>query len=182
MAKTAVNTLIDCITKHSRRRFFEQGFYSWYRLGTVMSVAEDNLTCKVDCGNIVIDKVKLCLKDADDTIIVKPATNSLVIIEDISGGKQEEYRLLQAQTIEDVIINNLVINGGNNNGLVKIEELNKKLMELESNLNSHTHSGTFSGTIGGATATGDLTVLASTINSNKFSSDFSAFEDNKIKH
>ena len=140
MAKNTANILIDCITKHSRRKFFEQGFYAWYRLGTVLSVASDNLTCKVDCGNIIIDNVKLCLKDAYDTIIVKPAQNSLVIIEDISGGKQEEYRLLQTQTIEDIIVNNLIINGGNNYGLVKIEELQKKLNDFEKKFNQHTHS------------------------------------------
>lgn len=140
MAKNTANILIDCITKHSRRKFFEQGFYAWYRLGTVLSVASDNLTCKVDCGNIIIDNVKLCLKDADDTIIVKPAQNSIVIIEDISGGKQQEYRLLQTQTIEDIIVNNLIINSGENYGLVKIEKLQKKLNDFEKKFNQHTHS------------------------------------------
>ncbi len=195
MAKNTANILIDCITKHSRRKFFEQGFYAWYRLGTVLSVASDNLTCKVDCGNIIIDNVKLCLKDADDTIIVKPAQNSIVIIEDISGGKQQEYRLLQTQKIEDIIINNLIINSGKNYGLVKIEELQKKLNDFEKKFNQHTHSllpmvagtipvtgGTMqngvpvSGTMGASSTTG-----ISTNFQNQVSHPYD-YENEKIKH
>lgn len=66
-----------------------------------------------------------------NTIIAKPKVGSLVLVADISEGKMRDLVvLLQEETDE------IVINGGELGGLIKIEELTKRLNAIEKDLNN----------------------------------------------
>jgi hypothetical protein len=58
-------------------------------------------------------------------------------------------------------VDTITINGGKLGGLIKIEELTKKINDLVSWCKNHTHSNAnFSGTISGNAAEGTLTIPA----------------------
>lgn len=72
-------------------------------------------------------------------------------------------------------------NGGENGGLVKIQELTDKINELVEWCKNHTHANaTFAGTIGGATASGNLTVPAPSEPPKEMNKD--DYENTKITH
>ena len=96
----------------------------------------------------------------------------------------------EIEQIEEIKIDcdSIIFNDGNK-GLVKIKELDGRLQQLEDNLNGHTHTFIKAGTTPSATVTvGSATLPVSgsapaiTQKSNVFSSDYSGYENPKIKH
>ena len=116
-------------------------------------------------------------------MVIVPETGSMVLITSIDG---RCWFVSQCSKVEKITIDaidnpdGIVINGGNNYGLIKIEKLTQKLNELVRAFNHHTHTGTFSGTIGGSDATGSI----ETITVIPFASNFdkSYYEDTKVTH
>jgi hypothetical protein len=181
--------LVEGIEKHSRRRFFEIAFERFFRIGKAQNISET--TCDVDCGNITITGVKLSVLGNDDALIVKPKNDSLVLIQDISGGNQMSYMLVKSFKIDKITLNvdkeivingkKIVINDGENDGLVKIRKLEQNLDNIKSYLNTlNTAIATgLSGTVGDAGATAastfEIKMLSTILN-------FENMENEKIKH
>ena len=115
------------------------------------------------------------------TMIIKPAVGSTVLAADLSGGKMRDLVVLMVEKAETVIFN-----GGKLGGLIKIEDLTKKLNDLTDKVNalvdafnSHTHvvntTGTAAAQSGSAAAPTSQTQKAA-----KF--DKTDYEDQTIKH
>ena len=154
--------------------------------GKVKSV--DGETCTVSIGDLTLTDVRLrsVINGEDSKLLITPAEDSYVTIIDLSGDLRETevigYSQIEAIDIDtsgDITVNcrgNIVINGGSNDGLVKINELTRKLNQLVQQFNAHTH---FVETAGSAAAqTGTTQVpgsLAQTFNK-------SDYEDTKVKH
>ncbi|MDD4395694.1 MAG: hypothetical protein PHQ33_07400 [Bacteroidales bacterium] len=101
-------------------------------------------------------------------LVIAPKVNSYVLITDIDGDK---WFVSQFSEIDKITIdceNDIVINGGNNAGMVKISELTQKLNALVNSYNSHTH------TIPDGSS-GTTSHIASTFNK-------SDYENTKITH
>ena len=112
-----------------------------------------------------------------NTIIAKPKVGSLVLVADISEGKMRDLIvLLQEETDE------IVINGGELGGLVKIEELTEKINTIEKDLNNVKNA--FKQWVvapndgGAALKTATATWASQTIQETKKSD----IEDDKIRH
>jgi hypothetical protein len=124
-------------------------------------------------------------------IVITPKIDSDVSVTTTNG---YDWFVSQYSEIEKITVDaedTIIINGGTNEGLIKIKELTERLKNLESAFNSHTHSlppmtaGTFPvtalspvppGYVG--LATGDIGLNKST----EFQSGYSSYENKKIKH
>lgn len=118
-----------------------------FRLMEVESV-NGNL-CDAKIGDLVIPNIRLSstLDGTDKGIIITPAIGSVILVADLSNGELRELAVMGYSEVESVKINigdsqlnitdNLIeLNGGSNNGLVKIAELVKKLNNLENDINA----------------------------------------------
>ncbi|MBR4199232.1 MAG: hypothetical protein IKQ94_10735 [Bacteroidales bacterium] len=122
---------------------------------TVQRIADD----------MVIDEVKLNATCTDGRgIIISPAVGSIVLITSIDG---VQWFVSMFDEIDSIIIN-----GGQNNGLVNINDLTDKLNALVNAFNSHTHEVR----VGGSAGTASQIVARAT----QFNA--SDYEDTKIKH
>lgn len=76
----------------------------------------------------------------------------------------------------------IVINGGKNNGLIKINDLTAKINELVNTFNGHTHQiPSFTGTLSGTAVTAaEVPLSAPTSNANCLNKQ--DYEDTKVKH
>lgn len=109
-----------------------------------------------------------------NTIIAKPKVGSLVLVADISEGKMRDLIvLLQEETDE------IVINGGELGGLVKIEELKKQLETMSQRIDGIISALQNCGadTYGGALLAGIIAALPQGAKE-----DFSDIEDEKFRH
>ena len=159
--------------------------------GKVESVSGE--TCTVSIGDLRLTDVRLrsVINGEDSKLLITPATDSYVTIIDLSGELRETevigYSQIEAIDIDtsgDITVNcrgNIVINGGSNDGLVKINELTRKLNQLVQQFNAHTH--TVTGTAGAPPA-GPLPVTATAaaplITVPYF--DKTQYENPKVKH
>ena len=181
------------IVENIRKIVGDRGFDT--HLCVVESVNSDKASCTVK--RVIDEKI---ISDVyinssmlnDEGIVITPAKDSLVLVTRIDHlqsfvslySKIDKIHINPKKKDEEIEI---VINGGTNDGLVKIKELTDKLKELESKFNNHIHSNAeFSGTmtVGAATnpITGILTVPTTKNTSNEFQSGYSSFENDKIKH
>ena len=124
--------------------------------GKVESVSGE--TCTVSIGDLRLTDVRLrsVVNSEQSRLLITPKQGSYVTLIDLSGELREleviGYSQIEAIDIEtsgDIKINckgNIVINGGHNDGLVKINELTRKLNQLVQQFNAHTH--TVTGTAG----------------------------------
>ena len=118
--------------------------------GKVKSV--DGETCTVSIGDLTLTDVRLrsVINGEDSKLLITPADNSYVTIIDLSGDLRETevigYSQIKAIDIQgtDVDPVKVTINGGDNKGLVKIDELTQKLNQLVDEFNAHTHKVTVS--------------------------------------
>ena len=147
---------------------------------TVKSIEKATCTVVRVLDDLEIPGVRLnCHSTENSGIVVTPKVDSYVLVTSIDG---HSHFVSQCGEVEKITIDcetEIVINGGNNDGLIKIKELTDKLNGLVKTFNSHTHSGSFEGTIGGAPATGTLTLTNATTASSFRQSDY---EDAKVKH
>lgn len=118
--------------------------------GKVESVGDE--TCTIIVGDLKLTDVRLrsVVNGESSKLLIKPAKDSYVTIIDLSGELRETevigYSQIEAIDIDtsgDITVNcrgNIVINGGSNDGLVKINELTQKLNQLVRQFNAHTHT------------------------------------------
>jgi len=144
---------------------------------TVKSV--DGATCTVVrvLDDLEIPDVRLnCHSTKDSGIVITPKKDSYVLVTSIDG---LNFFVSQCSEVEKITIDcngDIIINGGNNDGIIKIKELTQKLNNLVNTFNSHTHQVSTSGTA--ATQTG--TAAAVTAKASKFNQ--SDYEDTKVTH
>ncbi len=154
--------------------------------GVVLFTAEvdsvEDESCTVKIGTLELTDVRLraVLNSESDKIVVTPKRGSRVLVADMSGGSYIDLVVLSYSEIEKVEVaieqttytidkDGIVMNGGNNGGLINIQELTDKLNDLITAFNTHTHGVQ---SFGNSSATG---TLAKAFNA-------SDYEDTKVKH
>lgn len=109
-------------------------------IGEVVSVESETCTVRV-AGRVTVGDVRLNAS-ADGNggnILVKPAVGSMVLMADLSGGDLRELVVTAWSEIDTVTVKfkgDVVLNGGENEGIVKVIELTKKLNAIEKDINS----------------------------------------------
>lgn len=153
-------------------------------LATVDSVDKKSRTIKCTTYNddSLIEVQMQSVVDGDDGVLIVPEVGSDVILGFLD--KNNSFVILYSK-IDEVLIdvkNNIVINGGKNEGLVKIKELTAKLNDLIDSYNMfvatynlHTHQ---------ITMVDGVQVVNATTNSGSSAKLFnkSDYENEKIKH
>lgn len=92
-------------------------------------VAEvQDMTVSVEYLGVRLDGVRLSAggSGSADTVVCRPRVGSMVLVADVSEGEKRDLVVLLEEETEEVIIN-----GGELGGLVKIEELRKSLDSLK---------------------------------------------------
>ena len=121
---------------------------AWIFVAEVASV-EDDTTCTVRLGSgLELKDVRLraVVNDEKTGILITPTVGSHVLVADFSGGQLTDMAVLQYSQVDKV-----TLNGGDLKGLVKIEELTKKLNNLVNWCKNHVHSGVITAVSGGVT-------------------------------
>ncbi len=148
--------------------------------GTVTSVDKEANTCKVERDNLPeLFKVRLnaITSPGSNCVVIYPKVGSDVLVLLVENNPTDGY-LLTASEIDQVIIN-----GGSNGGLVIVDGLVSKINELVTKFNEHTHSdvivevtgGSGSPAVGVPGTSGTTTTEADELVS-------SDFENTAIKH
>lgn len=172
---------IDDLVKAMKRTAEDFSGSAQLRLATCTSVDWDERTMEADgvADNLPYYGVMLGLGFID----VKPALGSLCLI-GILEGKEAYSFLINCEQVEEVEMNmeRLKINGGENNGLVKVSELVEKLNTIESDLN--TIKGAFNSWVpvpqdGGSSL---KSAVASWANSSLQETEQKDIENDKITH
>lgn len=135
----------------------------------------DGATCTVTrvLDGLEIADVRLnCHITENEGIVVTPKVNSFVLVTNIDG---RQHFVSQCSEVEKITIDcngDIIINGGNNDGIIKIKELTNKLNALVQKFNTHTHPA----------ALGTATVAVSPTTSPASNFNKSDYEDIKVKH
>lgn len=143
----------------------------------VKSVERDT-TCTVDLDGLTVSDVRLraVVNGETSKILVTPKTGSHVLVADLSGDLSQLAVVVYSEVEKiEVDADNIVFNGGDNKGLIKIEKLTQKLNDLVRTFNNHTHQVD---TTGGPTAQSGTTAIPSP--ASEFDKSF--YEDTKITH
>ncbi len=151
----------------------------------IAQVVEVNgATCKVARlgDNMIINNVRLNeLSDETTGIVIRPKTDSCVLIAVIDDFNYYVSLYSEIDSV-DIQCDKITINGGDNGGLINIEELKKQLNKMTKRIDgimSAIENSTTNPQDGGATyKTGMISVLQSITDKE----DFTNMEDDKIKH
>ena len=109
-------------------------------MGKVESVGDETCSVKI-ADRIVINDVRLnASADGNaDNILIKPKVDSMVLMADLSGGELRSLVVISFSALESMTVKfegEVVINGGENEGLVKVVELTEKLNAIENDINN----------------------------------------------
>lgn len=109
-------------------------------MGKVESVGDETCSVKI-ADRIVINDVRLnASADGNaDNILIKPKVGSMVLMADLSGGELRSLVVISFSALESMTVKfegEVVINGGENEGLVKVVELAEKLNAIEKDINT----------------------------------------------
>ena len=109
-------------------------------MGKVESVGDETCSVKI-ADRIVINDVRLnASADGNaDNILIKPKVGSMVMMADLSGGELRSLVVISFSALESMTVKfegEVVINGGENEGLVKVKELTEKLNAIENDINN----------------------------------------------
>ena len=147
---------------------------------------ESDTTCTVELDGLTVSDVRLraVVNSETSKILVTPKTGSYVLVADLSGDLSQlaVVGYSEVEKIEVDANDEIVFNGGENHGLVKIKELTDRLNNLVDAFNQHTHTGEFEGTIGEAAATGSISTIPTTQQHPHFNYETDDYEDTKITH
>lgn len=136
--------------------------------GEIISVDKTEMTCEVSFGDEDSVVASLVCGDKKKGIVQVPKVGSNVVV------------MFYSPTVAFVVmvdeVDEILINGGENGGLVKIDELTEKINELIDAFNQHTHSVATTGSAAAQSGTAAVIV-------NSFTKlDKSSYEDKTIKH
>ena len=109
-------------------------------MGRVESVGEETCSVKI-ADRIVINDVRLnASADGNaDNILIKPTVGSMVMMADLSGGELRSLVVISFSALESMTVKfegDVVINDGENEGMVKVVKLTEKLNAIEEDINS----------------------------------------------
>lgn len=109
-------------------------------MGKVESVGDETCSVKI-ADRLVINDVRLnASADGNaDNILIKPKVGSMVMMADLSGGELRSLVVISFSALDTMTVmfdGEVVINGGENEGLVKVVELTKKLNAIEDKINA----------------------------------------------
>ena len=109
-------------------------------MGKVESVGDETCSVKI-ADRIVINDVRLnASADGNaDNILIKPKVGSMVLMADLSGGELRSLVVISFSALDSMTMKfdgEVVINGGENEGLVKVKELTDKLNAIENDINN----------------------------------------------
>lgn len=163
-------------------------------IAKVVSVDGDVCTCELDGLQVSDVRLRAVLNGKSERILITPKKDSYVLVYDMSIGLMRDFVVVSYSEIEKVNIEigetsievkdgKICINGGENDGLVKIAELTNKLNELVNAFNNHTHSGVITEVSGGsgAPAVGTPGNTGAPVSTAKtFTKD--DYEDTKVTH
>lgn len=106
--------------------------------GEVKSVEGE--TCTVLIGELEVPDVLLTPADdgKEGKLIITPKTGSMVTVADLSGGELRHLSVVQWGEVEKITLtaDSIELNGGENGGLVNIQDLTDKLNNIEKDINS----------------------------------------------
>lgn len=156
-----------------------QGKEMWVCQGIVKAV--DGTTCTCEIGDMTLDGIRLraSMTDRDRQMLIVPKTDSAVTLGCLRGDLSQLV-VLQVDEIE-----NIIINGGELGGLIKIQELTDKINELVDKFNSHTHTlatGTVNVTGSPTAQTNAAPISVPAITSKASKLNKGDYEDETIKH
>lgn len=155
-------------------------------IGKVESVGDETCSVKI-ADRLVINDVRLnASADGNaDNILIKPKVDSMVLMADLSGGELRSLVVISFSALESMTVKfegEVVINGGENEGLVKVVELTEKLNAIEQKIiDLQTVFSSWTPVVydGGAVLKGLVTSWASPTFGKTVQSDI---ENDKIKH
>ncbi|MBE9468971.1 MAG: hypothetical protein IMY72_11730 [Bacteroidetes bacterium] len=104
--------------------------------GSVISIDKDKNICNVDRGDLpelLNVRLNSVLEAGTKVITIYPTIGSKVLCAMIENNPTDAF-LLSTTDIDEIIIN-----GGENGGLIKISELVDKVNQLEDKMKSHQH-------------------------------------------
>ena len=109
-------------------------------MGKVESVGDETCSVKI-ADRLVINDVRLnASADGNaDNILIKPKVGSMVMMADLSGGELRSLVVISFSALDTMTVmfdGEVVINGGENEGLVKVVELAEKLNAIENDINN----------------------------------------------
>ena len=150
--------------------------------GKVKSV--NGKTCTVSIGDLTLTDVRLCsvVNGNSSKLLITPAKDSYVTLIDLSGELREMevigYSEIEAIDIQGTDANpvKVTINGGHNDGLVKIQKLTDGLNDLVRKFNNHTHFVKTEGSAAAQTGTTQITTNQASL------FDKNQYEDTDITH
>lgn len=106
-------------------------------LAKVVSVNGD--TCSVDVDGLVLTDVRLraVVNGENSKLLITPKVGSHVLLADQSGN-MSQLAVIGYSEIEKIEVDteSITINGGENDGIVKVIELTEKLNNLEKDINA----------------------------------------------
>ena len=108
-------------------------------MGKVESVGDETCSVKI-ADRLVINDVRLnASADGNaDNILIKPKVGSMVMMADLSGGELRSLVVISFSALDSMTVRfdgEVVINGGENEGLVKVKELTDKLNAIIDDIN-----------------------------------------------
>lgn len=146
----------------------------------------DGATCTVTrvLDGLEIADVRLnCHITENEGIVVTPKINSFVLVTNIDG---RQHFVSQCSEVEKITIDcdsEIIINGGDNKGIVKIQELDNNLKKLKSYIeNIATATATAMAPMSALDSGASVTTFNTTVQGLKASFQWENMEDTKIKH
>lgn len=107
-----------------------------FLVGEVKSVNEE--ICTVEVAGLELDEVRLTAVNdgADDKLVVTPKEGSMVLLADLSGGMLRDLAVVAFTKVDKIeaTCGQIALNGGENGGLVNIEQLKQWMGNVESDL------------------------------------------------
>jgi len=113
---------------------------SVFVMGEVVSVESETCTVKI-ADRLTVSDVRLnASADGNaNNILAKPVKGSMALMADLSGGELRELAIIALSEIDTITVKfagGVVLNGGENDGLVNVIELTQKLNAIEKDINN----------------------------------------------
>ncbi|MEG1998452.1 MAG: hypothetical protein RRY55_01310 [Bacteroidales bacterium] len=151
----------------------------------VKSVNGETCTIEVDGCTLTDVRMRAVINGNSSKILITPSTDSYVLVADLSDNLSQlaVVSYSEVQKIEIDSSDGIIINGGDLGGMIKIQELTKKLNDLVDWCKRHVHSGVITAVSGGSGAPA-VGTLGSSAAPTPAPSSFNKedYEDTKLKH